>query len=305
MLLSCWAGFSDAGRDKMRLRRIWLRLLVAVGLLLPALPGTGDAAAAAPRTKQRAEARAERKVSQPARRPVARPASRRPAVAARPPVRTLPLVVVDAGHGGADGGAVGAGGTLEKAVTLAAAQELARQLKATGRYRVLLTRDNDRFVPLAARAGLAVTHGAALMVSIHADASPNRQARGASVYVRPAQSSGPEVARLPASRGSSRAIARALSEPARPDQGSSRLQLAMVASLDDEVGMVPDPARQGRFRVLSSLGIPSVLVEMGFISNRRDEALLRQPRHRAVIARAIRDAVDDYFAGRGRPASRT
>lgn len=292
----------------MRRRHIGVRLLIAIGLLLPALLGAGDAAAAAPRSKQRAghrlEQRVERKASHTARRAAARPAPRKPAVTARRPVRTLPLIVVDAGHGGADGGAVGVAGTLEKAITLAAAQELGRQLRATGRYRVLLTRDGDRFVPLAARAGFAVTHGAALMVSIHADASPNRQARGASVYARPAQSSGPEVARLPASRGNSRAIARALSEP-RPDQGSSRLQLAMVASLDDEVGMVPDPARQGRFRVLSALGIPSVLVEMGFISNRRDEALLRQPKHRAVIARAIRDAVDDYFAGRGRPASRT
>ena len=90
-----------------------------------------------------------------------------------------------------------------------------------------------------------------------------------------------------------------MSEPARPDAGSARLQVALVASLADGLAMLPDPARQARLHVLGALGIPGVLVETGFISNRRDEALLRQPRHRALIARAIRAAVDDYFAGSG------
>jgi N-acetylmuramoyl-L-alanine amidase len=211
------------------------------------------------------------------------------------PVRLLPLVVVDAGHGGGDPGAIGPSGTLEKTVALATAQELGRQLRATRRYRVLFTRDDDTFVSLPARVRLAITNGAALMISIHADASVDQRARGASVYIRPAQSSGPDVTHLPAHSGS-RAIARALAEPAPPTLESARLQLAMVASLDDDLSMVPDPARLGRFHVLGAVGIPSVLVETGFISNLRDEALLRQPRHRAMIARAIRDAVEDYFA---------
>jgi len=70
----------------------------------------------------------------------------------------------------------------------------------------------------------------------------------------------------------------------------------MVESLDDDLQMVPDPARQGRFHVLGALGIPSVLVETGFISNRADEALLRAPKHRATVARAIREAVDGFFS---------
>lgn len=214
----------------------------------------------------------------------------------------LPLVVVDAGHGGGDPGAIGPSGTLEKTVALATAQELGRQLRATRRYRVAFTRDDDSFVSLPARVRLAIANGASLMISIHADASPDHRARGASVYVRSARSSGSEVAHLPA-HGSPRAIARALAEPAPPEPGSARLQLAMVESLDEDLPMVPDPARQGRFHVLGALGIPSVLVETGFISNVKDEVLLRQPRHRAMVARAIRDAVDDYFAVQQRPAA--
>lgn len=215
--------------------------------------------------------------------------------------RLLPLVVVDAGHGGADPGAMGPSGTLEKTVALSTAQQLGRALRVTGRYRVVFTRSDDRFVSLPARLRTAVTNGAALMISIHADASADRRARGASVYVRPAHSLGPEVAHLPA-HGNSHAIARALAKPVRPPPGSARLQLAMVASLDDDLSMVSDPARQGRFHVLGAVGIPGVLVETGFISNPRDEALLRQPRHRALIARAIRDAVDDYFTVQQRSA---
>lgn len=231
----------------------------------------------------------------------------RPTVLIRPrrlaPLR--PLVVVDAGHGGRDSGAIGPSGTLEKTVVLATAQELGRQLRATGRYRVLFTRDRDVFVALSDRVRLAVSRGAALVISIHADASPDHRVRGASVYVRPAQSVGPDVVQAPAHRGAAPAIARALSEPTSI-LGSSRLQVAMINSLDDDLRMVPDPARQGRFHVLGAIGIPSVLVETGFISNRADEALLRARKHRATVAQALREAVDGFFARQAPgPASRT
>jgi len=222
----------------------------------------------------------------------------------RRPARTVPLVVVDAGHGGRDVGAVGPSGTLEKTVVLATAQELGRQLRATKRYRVVFTRNSDMFVPLRNRVQIAVAGGAALMISIHADASTDRTARGASVYVRSAKSSGSDVIRLPAHGGSSGAIARALSQLPLPS--SAGLQLALVESLDDDLTMLPDPARQGRFYVLGALGMPSVLVETGFITNRADEGLLRTSKHRALIARSIREAVDDFFASHGKPpASRT
>ena len=307
-------GYSASGRV-VTWRLSQTRALFLV-LLLPALLGSGVQAASAkpsqqgsPVTASRPGPKAKPSVSAVPRQPkLQRPkvvvrsgkaprqvAQSRPRKAAP----ALPLVVVDAGHGGRDPGAVGPSGTLEKTVVLATAQELGRQLRATRRYRVLFTRDSDRFVSLSDRVRLAAASNAALMISIHADGSPDRRARGASVYVRPAQSVGADVVQVPAHRGSSRAIARALSRPA-PVRGSGRLQLALIDNLDDDLTMVPDPARQGSFHVLGAIGIPSVLVETGFITNRADESLLRTPKHRATIARSIRDAVDEFFVSRSR-----
>lgn len=202
------------------------------------------------------------------------------AVAKREPVVSKPLIVIDPGHGGPDPGAVGVSGTLEKAITLAAALELRRALQATGRYRIALTRTGDQSVSLAARLAFAHSHDADLLIAIHADASRDRHARGASVYVR----SGGATAPLAASAG---------------------LQDSMIDQLSDDVRMAGAPARAGHLYVLASRTIPSVLVEMGFLSNRQDESLLRQTAHRRVVVQAIKDAVDDYFAAIRKGASRT
>ena len=103
----------------------------------------------------------------------------RPQLVPRPP---LPLVMLDPGHGGKDPGAIGISGTYEKQVALAAAFELKRQLEAEGRYRVALTRTRDAFIPLDDRVAMAQAHGAALFVSMHADALSDHAVRGASVY---------------------------------------------------------------------------------------------------------------------------
>lgn len=191
-----------------------------------------------------------------------------------------PLVVLDPGHGGHDPGAIGPARTQEKHVTLATTLEVARQLRATGRYRVVLTRADDRFVPLQKR--LTMSQGADMFISIHADASPDRTARGASVYVRPGAA------------GSTRTVRNAMF------QGTAKLQETMIDNLDDDLRMTGAPARQARLHVLANPSAPSVLVEIGFISNRGDEAQLRQPRHRATIAGAIREAVEEHFAEEGR-----
>jgi N-acetylmuramoyl-L-alanine amidase len=204
------------------------------------------------------------------------------------------LVVVDAGHGGYDPGAIGVSGTKEKAVTLATALDLRRALLASGRYRVALTRTTDRSVSLSDRLAFARGHDADLLIAIHADASPDRTARGASVYV----SSGRKTTHLPASAENASRIAGALSTAApRPEPGSSWLQYSMIEQLDDDVRMTTDPARAAHLYVLGAHAIPSVLVEMGFLSNRQDEALLKQPAHRRIVVQAIKDAIDDYFAG--------
>jgi len=206
-----------------------------------------------------------------------------------------PMIVIDPGHGGRDPGAIGRSGTLEKDVTLKTALELKRQLLATGKYRVSLTRTSDKFVSLAGRVAFARKHDADLFIAIHADSSKNHKAHGASVYTRSDQSG--TTRRVAATPGNSTAIASTIakSDPA-PRPGSASLQDTLIDNLQDDIRMVVEPSRQARFYVLRARRIPSVLLEMGFLSNRRDEALLKRAKHRSVIARSLRDAINDYFA---------
>jgi N-acetylmuramoyl-L-alanine amidase len=188
---------------------------------------------------------------------------------------------------------VGRAGTLEKTVTLDTALQLARVLAATGRYEVLLTRHDDRFVSLSERATFGRAHGAALVISLHADASPDRSARGTSVYVRSNGSAGGGL--KPTTTGRFAEMAQALGKAPPPEPGSAWLQYSMIDRLDDEMEMTAAPARAAHLWVLADRDIPGVLVEMGFLSNRQDEKLMRDPRHRLLIARLIRDAVEGYF----------
>jgi N-acetylmuramoyl-L-alanine amidase len=236
-------------------------------------------------------------------RPVAPPGRRPPA----------PLVMLDPGHGGKDPGAIGVSGTYEKQVSLASALELKRQLTAGGRYRVELTRWRDVFIPLEDRVARAQAHGASLFVSMHADALNDRTVRGASVYTLAGTASDAQSAALarsensadrfggPAVRGVPPDVARILASLVRQEtrQGSSRMARDLVQSLDQDLPLLPNPERHAGFVVLKAADIPSVLVEMGFMSNPRDEALLRQPAHRVLVARAMKRAVDAYFAGVG------
>jgi len=270
-------------------RRTCLRAL-AGALALPFLT-IGGADAALPRAKHRAMHQAPKYVRPHA---AARHAARRTPVPAQPG-RVRPVIVIDPGHGGTDPGAVSRSGTLEKTITLGTALQVGRALAATGRYQVLLTRHDDRFVSLAERAAFGPAHGAALIISLHADASPDHRARGASVYVRSDGPSGTGLKRVEA--GGPAAIARALGAAPRPRPGAAWLQHAMIDNLNDDIQMTAAPARAAHLWVLVSHGIPGVLVEMGFLSNRRDERLMRDLRHRLLVARSLRDAVDDYFMG--------
>ena len=224
----------------------------------------------------------------------------------RPP---LPLVMLDPGHGGKDPGAIGISGTYEKQVALSAAFELKRQLEAEGRYRVALTRTRDAFIPLDERVAKAQAHGAALFVSMHADALSDHSVRGASVYTLADTASDAQTAALARRENSadrftgagldtSPEVARILASLVRRETrvGSSRLARDMVGNLDQDLPMLPNPARHAGFVVLKAADIPSVLVEMGFMSNPVDEALLRLPQHRASVADAMKRAVDAYFA---------
>jgi N-acetylmuramoyl-L-alanine amidase len=230
---------------------------------------------------------------------------------ARPPA---PLVMLDPGHGGKDPGAVGISGTYEKHIALATALELKRQLEAGGRYRVELTRARDVFIPLDDRVGRAQARGASLFVSMHADALSNHAVRGASVYTLSHTASDAQTAALArrensADRFSGRPwhdsppeVARILASLVRQETrlGSVRIARNLVGTLDQDMPMLPNPDRHAGFVVLKAADIPSVLVEMGFMSNPRDEAALRRPEHRRLVAGAMTRAVDAYFAATSR-----
>jgi N-acetylmuramoyl-L-alanine amidase len=239
------------------------------------------------------------------------PATTKPG--ARPPP---PLVMLDPGHGGKDPGAIGVSGTYEKQVSLATAFELKRQLEAGGRYRVELTRTHDAFVPLDDRVAKAQARNAALFVSMHADALSDHTVRGASVYTLANTASDAQTAALaqrensadrfadPAWHDTPPEVARILASLVRQETrvGSGRLAHSLVGSLDRDVPMLQNPERHAGFVVLKAADIPSVLVEMGFMSNPSDEAELRRPAHRVQIAEAMKRAVDAYFVAAARIA---
>ncbi|WP_240757023.1 N-acetylmuramoyl-L-alanine amidase family protein [Roseicella aquatilis] len=232
-------------------------------------------------------------------------------LAAAAPRGPLPLVVLDPGHGGRDPGAIGARGTQEKRITLAAALELKRQLEAAGRCRVLLTRSRDVFIPLGERIGLARRREAALFLSLHADSAPG--ARGASVYTLAETATDGFSAAL-AQRENNADRAGGLRLPSVPPEvqrillslmrhetrtGSERLARLAVATLGNEVPLLPNSHRRAAFVVLKAPDVPAALVEMGFLSNPQDEAALNRPAHRARVAAALAGTVHGFLAARG------
>ncbi len=238
----------------------------------------------------------------------------RPTSKAKP---VVPLVMLDPGHGGKDPGAIGVSGTFEKHVALATAVELKRQLEAGGRYRVELTRTRDIFIPLDGRVDRAQQHGADLFVSMHADALSDHSVRGASVYTLAQTASDAQTAALARRENSadrfvgrewqdaSPEVARILASLVRQETRVGSVQIArnMVGNLDQDLPMLENPARHAGFVVLKATNIPSVLVEMGFMSNPKDEAALRQNAHQKLVARAMHRAVEAFFASRAHLAS--
>jgi N-acetylmuramoyl-L-alanine amidase len=228
------------------------------------------------------------------------------------PAHSPPLIMLDPGHGGKDPGAIGVAGTYEKHVSLAAAHDLRQRLEASGRYRVSMTRVTDRFIPLEDRVAIAQDHGADLFVSMHADSVTDHEVRGASVYTLSTTASDRQTAALaisensadrfggPGFTGVSPEVARILASLVGRETrvGSAQLQQDMVDNLAVSTEMLPRPARHAAFAVLQSTEIPSVLVEMGFMSNFKDESELRQAAHRARITQSMANAVDAWYVAR-------
>ena len=230
-----------------------------------------------------------------------------------PPLRKPPsrrVVVLDAGHGGIDPGTISAGGVYEKEITLAVAQEMRRRLLASGRYTVVMTRDSDVFLSLAERVSVARQAQADLFISIHADSLGEKNHRGGTVYTLSQTASDKEAEALAARENKSDIIAGVdfgnqpkevmsiLIDLAQRETMNLSAQFAQVLSAEmrERVAMNRNSHRFAGFRVLSAPDVPSVLVELGYLSNPKDEAMIRSPAGRAKFAEALGEAVDRYFA---------
>ena len=222
-----------------------------------------------------------------------------------------PLIVVDAGHGGIDPGTTGLSGGYEKAITLAGALELKRQIKASGRYRVLLTRERDVFIRLRKRVEVARVNGADLFISLHADALANRRISGGAVYTLSEKASDAEAEELAARENKSDVIAgiHLVGEGYDDDVANILIDLAMretmnlsaefagfiIPELAKEIELLRKSHRYAGFRVLKAPDVPSVLIEMGYLSNPKDEARLLDAAHRHKLMGAVVRAIDRYF----------
>ncbi len=231
-----------------------------------------------------------------------------PSVWAAPVRRPIPkpkLIALDPGHGGHDPGALGYRGTREKGVVFTVARDLARELQTGGRYRVMLTRTSDTFVPLRERVARAQEAKADLFLSIHADSHPDPDVRGASVYTLSEEASDREAAALAQRENGglthavvNDSVAQTLVSMTQRGtvNSSNRLANTIVNTFGrNGVRLLPRTHREAGFAVLTSPDIPATLVELGYLSNVQDEKLLTIYQHQMALARALRASVDAYF----------
>jgi N-acetylmuramoyl-L-alanine amidase len=245
------------------------------------------------------------------------PASEGAAVIPQAPPRApdaKPVVVLDPGHGGIDPG-TNPNGVPEKEVVLAFAKVLKTKLAATGRYEVCLTREDDTFVPLRERVEFAQKKGAGLFLSIHADYFPNQAEKttGATVYTLSEQASDDEAKELAAKENFSDALA-GIELPNDSDEVVANILIdlaqretqnrstlfarSIVGELASRSALHTRRLRSAGFRVLKAPDVPSVLLELGFLSNPDDERRLTSEAWRDRIADGVVGSIDGYFAKR-------
>ncbi len=220
-------------------------------------------------------------------------------------------IIIDPGHGGLDPGAVSPSGAREKDIVLAFAKLLEKELKRLKRYDVKLTRSVDVFVPLAERVQIAEDYNASLFISIHADSIPKRLAkrtRGATIYTLSKKGSDLEAQAL-ANKENRSDILAGLDLPPETEVESILLDLTQretknqsldfagvaFTTMRQKTKFTQNQMRSANFRVLRSAIVPSVLIELGYISNAEDEKLLRSKRWRQKTAKSLKKAVDEFL----------
>lgn len=220
-------------------------------------------------------------------------------------VPSKPVIVIDPGHGGRDPGAIGQKGTHEKDITWASAKELQRQLLATNRYKVILTRTKDVYVDHEERLRIARAGGADLFISIHADSAGNKSARGATVYTL-ADRAKNRSKRIVNSQNwimdvdlsdQSDSVGDILVDLAQRSTSTQSEKFAdyLVEGLGSSTRMIRNSHRRAGYYVLLAPDVPAVLLEMGFLSNVRDENLLNSANHRKKVLKSVTRSINKYF----------
>ncbi len=241
---------------------------------------------------------------------VAKGTTQAPRVPIPPKKAEKPLIIIDPGHGGVDPGAIGSNGVYEKKVVLAIAKELKKQLLDSGQYRVKLTRETDIFIKLSDRVKIARKHDGDLFLSVHADSLEDPSVQGASFYTLSEKASDAQTARLAARENKADLIAGIDLTVEDKDVANMLLDIAMRETSNqsnffantlvdrfkaDSVKTLVTAHRSAGFAVLKAPDIPSVLVEAGFMSNKKEADLLNTHAHRKKIAKALKKGIDRYF----------
>ena len=254
-------------------------------------------------------ARAVPMVSDPPLDPAASAFAAPPQPPSQPRADERPTIVIDPGHGGIDPGSRSLTGVDEKKIALTYARALKRQLEAGGRYRVVLTRDKDIFIRLRDRIGFAERMEGDLFVSLHANNHDSSKIRGASVYTLSEQASDAEAEALAAKENKADIIAginlgdqtevvsKILIDLAQRETMNLSKQFAngLVGELGKVTKLLGNTHRSAGFAVLKSATVPSILIEIGYLSNKTEERLLRSKKHRIGVSRAIGAAIEAYF----------
>jgi N-acetylmuramoyl-L-alanine amidase len=237
--------------------------------------------------------------------------------------KAKPLIVLDPGHGGVDPGTISVSGHYEKNIVFEICKALQSKLEKTGRYRVLITRQEDIFVPLDARVEFARKEQASLLVSVHADALDIRHplvnarmikdVRGASVYTL-SEDASDELARLIAARENRSDILAGVELPGDTDDDLASILIdlmhretknlsisyakLLLDKLNGTIQLTASPHRFANFKVLKAQDVPSVLIELGYLSNSQDERSLTSEEWRAKVADAFLESIHAFFAKR-------
>jgi N-acetylmuramoyl-L-alanine amidase len=229
-------------------------------------------------------------------------------------VDTRPVIVLDPGHGGIDNGTVAESGVNEKDIVLDFAKALRDRIEKSGKYRVVMTRSDDTFVPLGDRVKIARNQTAALFVSIHADALPKNEgdAQGATIYTLSDKASDADAAALAESENKADAIAGIdlTEEPTdvadilidltqRETRAfSTRFAKTLFKEMKSVARMHKNPLKSAGFKVLKAHDVPSVLIELGYVSNKDDLQHLVSESWRSKTVGSVNTAVDAFFGKR-------